>query len=91
MNAASGSFQSDNYEQAVETFFEKEWTDGLPIVLPTRKLTEAMIQASGRGRNEVLGLMPPKKGLITIEKLAANAVMGGSEQANEVRRSKWKS
>ena len=67
----------DDYEQAVEMFFERGWTDGLPIVLPTRKLVDAMIAASGRDRAESLGPIPPKGGEATIEKLAVNAVMGG--------------
>lgn len=67
----------DDYEQAVEMFFERGWTDGLPVVLPTRKLVEAMIAASGRDRHESLGPIPPKGGQATIEKLAVNAVMGG--------------
>ena len=71
------SFTSDSYEDAVERFYTERWTDGLPIVLPTRKLVEAVITASGRDRNETLGSMPPKGHAITIEKLAVNAVMGG--------------
>ena len=71
------SFQAEDYEQAVETFYERGWTDGLPVVLPTRKLVEAMIAGSGRNRDESLGPIPPKGGEATIEKLAINAVMGG--------------
>lgn len=77
MQAVAQSFQTDDYERTVEMFFEKGWTDGLPITLPTRPLVEAMIAAGGRDRNEVLGLMPPKGGPISIEILAVNAVMGG--------------
>lgn len=71
------SLQIDDYEKAVELFFERGWTDGLPVVLPTRGLVEAMIATSGRDRNESLGPMPPQGGEATIEKLATNAVMGG--------------
>jgi len=71
------SFEAEDYEQAVETFFDRGWTDGLPVVLPTRKLVEAMIGSSSRGRDESLGPIPPRGGEATIEKLAINAVMGG--------------
>ncbi|MES2999570.1 MAG: hypothetical protein V4787_02685 [Pseudomonadota bacterium] len=71
------SFHTDNYEQAVESFFERGWTDGLPIVLPTRGLVESMMAASGRDRDESLGVIGPKNGQATVEKLAVNAVMGG--------------
>jgi hypothetical protein len=70
-------FSTDDYEMAIEKFYAEGWTDGLPIVLPTRKLVDAVIAASGRDRNESLGTMPPKGHQITIEKLAINAVMGG--------------
>ena len=77
MQTLSDAIQTDDYEQAIELFYERGWTDGLPIVLPTRKLVEALITASGRDRDEVLGEMPPKNDKVTIEKLAVNAVMGG--------------
>ncbi len=71
------SFHTDDYEQAVELFFERGWTDGLPVVLPTRKLVDAMVAGSGRDRGESLGPVPPVGGEATIEMLAINAVMGG--------------
>jgi len=69
--------QIDDYEQAVELFFDRGWTDGLPVVLPTRKLVDAMVAGCGRGRHDSLGPIPPVGGEATIEKLAINAVMGG--------------
>jgi hypothetical protein len=77
MQQLANSFHADAFEQAIEKFYENGWTDGLPIVLPTRELVEAMIAAAGRDRDESLGEMPPANGKITIEKLAINAVMGG--------------
>lgn len=77
MDLTGESFHTDDYEQAIETFYERGWTDGLPVVLPTRPLVEAMIAAGGRDRNESLGPMPPKNDPVSIEKLAINAVMGG--------------
>ncbi len=74
-NDNADSLQIDDYEQAVELFYERGWTDGLPVVLPTRRLVDAMI--AGRDRNESLGPVPPKGGEATLEKLAINAVMGG--------------
>lgn len=67
----------DSYEQAAELFHERGWTDGVPVTLPTRKLVDAMIAASGRAPDDSIGTVPPKGGEATIEKLAANAVMGG--------------
>jgi len=77
MKLVSESLSIDDYEQAIETFYERGWTDGLPVVLPTRKSVEAMIAQSGRDPLESLGSIPPKGGEATVEKLAINAVMGG--------------
>lgn len=67
----------DDYEQAIELFYERGWTDGLPVVLPTRRLVEDMLAPYAQARHESLGAVPPKGGQATIEKLAVNAVMGG--------------
>ena len=75
------SFFTDDYESAVERFYSEGWTDGLPVVLPTRKLVDALLAGVRRDRDETLGVMPPKGGRITIEKLAINAVMGGCTPA----------
>lgn len=77
ISSAPEVMQVEDYEAAVELFFDRRWTDGLPVVIPTRRLVEAMIGECGRDRNESLGVMPPMGGEITIEKLAINSVMGG--------------
>ena len=77
MDLVSERLNVDDYDEAVELFYERRWTDGLPIVLPTRRRVEAMIAASQRDPQESLGTVPPKGGAATIEKLAINAVMGG--------------
>jgi hypothetical protein len=81
MKLVSESLSLDDYEQAVELFFERGWTDGLPVVLPTRKRVEALISYAGRDPQESLGPVPPKGGEATIEKLAINAVMVHRAQA----------
>ena len=53
------------------------WSDGLPVVPPTRAAVDAMIGASGLKRDHVLGTIPPLNGIATAEKIAANAVMAG--------------
>ena len=61
----------------IEQYFEHGWTDGLPIVPPTEELVDSMIAASGRDAMEVLGVVPPRHGVATIEAIATNAVMAG--------------
>jgi hypothetical protein len=53
------------------------WTDGLPVLPPTREAVAEMVKASGLDKNERLGIVPPLNGIATIEKIAANAVMAG--------------
>lgn len=61
----------------IESFFEKRWTDGLPVVPPTPRRVREMIASSGRDAGEVMGEIPPRHGIATIEKVAINAVMAG--------------
>jgi hypothetical protein len=53
------------------------WTDGLPVVPPTRILVDEMITVGGLDADLALGVLPPLNGVATIEKIAANAVMAG--------------
>ena len=65
-----------------EMFYRRGWTDGLPIVTPTTNRVDGMLRASGHSRNKVLGEAEPLKGLVTMEKIAANAVMAGGEEVH---------
>ena len=61
----------------IERYFDNGWTDGLPIVPPTEELVGCMLEASGRDPMEVLGIIPPRMGVATVEAVATNAVMAG--------------
>lgn len=62
---------------AIEMYYQKGWTDGLPVVPPTQEKVREMVEFSGRDGEEVLGIVPPREGIATIEKIAINAVMAG--------------
>ena len=66
----------DSFAEINETFYERGWTDGLPIVPPTEDAVAAML-ATNRDRDEVIGVLPPRQGEATVEKIAINAVMAG--------------
>ena len=53
------------------------WSDGFPIVPPTPERVAAMVGASGRPADELLGKMPPFYSDVSVEKVAINAVMAG--------------
>jgi hypothetical protein len=63
--------------EAIETYFEKGWTDGLPVVPPTEEKIWAMLDAMGKQPEDVLGEIPARARTITAEKLAINAVLAG--------------
>lgn len=63
--------------EAVELYFHRRWSDGLPIVPPTPELVEGMISYVARDPQEEIGGVPPAGGAATIEKLAVNSVMAG--------------
>jgi hypothetical protein len=67
----------DDLTDATEEFYEQGWSDGLPVIPPTRKAVEKMLQGTHRNPDEIICRVPPKWGLATVEKVAVNAVMAG--------------
>jgi hypothetical protein len=71
----------DSWEAVNAWFFERDMTDGLPIVPPTEQRVHAMTDYAQRtlgwSANDVIAKLAPKGGPATIEKIAANAVMAG--------------
>ena len=62
---------------AAEHYYRRGWTDGLPVVAPTIGRVEAMVRGGARDARDVVGELEPLKGLATVERIAANAVMAG--------------
>src|SRR5215213_2199336 len=70
----------DSLEQVFDYFDEacaKNWTDGLPVFPPTASRVAAMLRYTDRKSGDVIGLVPPRNGAATVEKIAINAVMTG--------------
>src|ERR1700747_1912615 len=61
----------------VEWYFEQGWTDGLPVVPPTRAQVDAVVDALGGDPDIVECQVPPRHGSLTREVLAINIVMAG--------------
>ncbi len=59
----------------IEEMFARGWTDGLPVVPPTRARVDAML--GGRDGSVVLGAVPPAGGAASLERVAACAVLAG--------------
>ena len=58
----------------MEEMFERGWTDGLPVVPPTRQRVDAML--GGADGAICLGEVPPSMGEATLERVAACARAG---------------
>src|SRR5215471_71045 len=72
----------DTEENLQTLFMASRWTDYLPIVLPTEARVAAMLAATHRKPDEVVGRMRPthfrEAWEYTVEKVAVNAVMAGA-------------
>ena len=64
-------------DDVIEFMFDQGMTDGLPVVPPTPERVLRMLSGTQRDPQEVIALMPPNMGPVTVEKLAINAVMAG--------------
>jgi hypothetical protein len=63
---------------AAQAFFEeKGWGDGLPIIPPTEDRVSAMLAATKRQPQDIIGAVPPRWAQATVEKIAINGVMAG--------------
>lgn len=77
MQLTSRVFEIADVEAAVEFCYQQGWTDGLPVVPPTRGAVERILTYLGRAPEEIIGIIPPRNGVATIEKIAVNCVMAG--------------
>ena len=74
---SSARLEFDSWNEVVEGFMDRGWTDGLPILPPTPDLVDACLEAGGRNPSDILGTEPTKGRVITAEKVAVNTVMAG--------------
>jgi hypothetical protein len=58
-------------------FLEHEWSDGLPIVPPTREQIESFLAHTSRAPDEVIGVLLPDNRAASIWSVAVNGVMAG--------------
>jgi hypothetical protein len=53
------------------------WGDGLPLIPPTAERVQAMLDTVEESPETVLGIVEPRRGAATVEKVAINATMAG--------------
>jgi hypothetical protein len=68
---------TDSFAEINAQYYDRGWTDGLPIVPPTEDAVAEMLRWTDRDPLDVLGVLPPRQGEATVQKVAVNAVMAG--------------
>jgi hypothetical protein len=61
----------------IEAYFERGWTDGLPVVPPTEKSIAEMLAGAALRRDQVLGEIAGRNTVVVADKVAINAVLAG--------------
>lgn len=68
---------ASSYPDLVEEYFRRGWTDGLPVVPPTREKVELFVEALGGDPEFVECKVAPRWGALTREVMAINMIMAG--------------
>lgn len=67
------------FEAINDLFYERGWTDGLPIVPPTPERVERLLGGMPwRDPDALVAVVPPQMGQATLRAIATNAVMAGA-------------
>ncbi len=76
------TFTGKSYTEANERFqqycIDNQMGDGIALTPPTREAVEWILTGTSRSPDEEIGLMTPRDGMATIEKIAINAAMAGA-------------
>ena len=74
--------EAEDEAEALDLLHRERCTDGLPVVVPTEERVEQMLARVDVDPATVLGVVPPRLGLATVETVAVNAVMAGCPPAH---------
>jgi hypothetical protein len=71
----------DDAEALLDFVETQGWGDGLPVIAPTEARVQAMLEATPLPSAHVVGVVEPRRGEATVEKIAVNAVLAGCRPA----------
>ncbi|MBI1845897.1 MAG: hypothetical protein HY294_06710 [Candidatus Rokubacteria bacterium] len=77
MRLASAVHEVVDHPAAIEAYFERGWTDGLPVVPATEDAVARCLDAAGLAPHDVVLTEATRRRTITAEKVAINAVLAG--------------
>ena len=66
-----------NLEEVNQFFYQRGWTDGLPIIPPTEEAVAEMLTGTDLPADHLVEKLEPRLGKATVERIAINAVMAG--------------
>ena len=66
-----------DYAALLDDYYERGWTDGLPVVPPTPEMVAEFLAVVGLAPDVVVGAVPTRAVVVTAEHVAINAVMAG--------------
>lgn len=78
LGPAAATFVFTGAWEEIDALYQaRGWTDGLPVAPPTEAAVEEFLRWTDREPREVVGVLPPRQGEATVERIAVNAVMAG--------------
>ncbi len=75
--AASDTVFTGGFEEVNRFFYENGWSDGLPVVPPTRAKVERFLEFTDRDPEAEIGVLAPDNRAATPWNVAVNGVMAG--------------
>ncbi|BAS26219.1 thiol-disulfide oxidoreductase [Limnochorda pilosa] len=84
MASRRGAYPSEHFtfqgslDDVIALYSGNGWSDGLPIIPPTPDRVAAMLKGTHRSPDTVIGTVPPRMGMLTVELAAVHAVMAGA-------------
>ena len=73
----SQRYEVKDMAEAIELYYTKGWTDGLPVVPPTENSIWGMLESAGLEPEAEIAFIENRQVSVTAEKVAINTVMAG--------------
>ena len=67
----------ENFWESVDFYHHKGWTDGLPVIPPTKEMIENFLNAGGVKEGQIVFEVPERKRSVNAAKIAINAILAG--------------
>ncbi len=67
----------ENFWETVDFYHYKGWTDGLPVIPPTKEMIENFLNAGGVKEEQIIFEVPERKRSVNGAKIAINAILAG--------------